>query len=69
MILPVALNADGRGSFTAEGASHEVGSVAELDASLAARSWQPQRVIYRMPDLDRSPAAQARFCELPRERR
>jgi hypothetical protein len=68
LVLVVAVDAEGRGSFSAEGAAFEVGSLEELDACLAARGWQPQRVIFRLPDLDRSPQAQARFWELPRDR-
>jgi hypothetical protein len=68
LVLVVAVDADGRGRFTAEGGAYEVGCREELDACLAAHGWQPARVIFRMPDLDRSPGAQARFCELPRDR-
>jgi hypothetical protein len=68
LVLVVAVDADGRGSFTAEGAAFEVGSLEELDACPAARGWQPQRLIFRLPDLDRSPQAQARFWELPSDR-
>ena len=67
LVLVVALSAEGHGSFTAEGAAYEVGSMEELDACLASHGWQPQRLIFRMPDLDRSPQAQAQFCMLSRE--
>ena len=67
VVLVVAVGADGRGSFSADGGSYEVGSVAELDSCLASHGWQPQRVIFRLPDLDRGPGAQAHFCELPRD--
>ena len=68
VIVLVSVSPEGRGSFTVEGASYEVGSLDELDACLAAHDWQPQRLIFRLPDLDRSPGAQAHFCLLSRER-
>ena len=68
LVLVVAVSAEGRGSFTVEGGVYEIGSLEELDACLAAHGWQPQRLIFRLPDLDRSPGAQARFCMLSRDR-
>jgi hypothetical protein len=67
LVLVLAVSAEGRGSFTAKGAAYEVGSLEELDACLSSHGWQPQRLIFRLPDLDRSPGAQARFCMLSRE--
>ena len=67
LVLVVALSAEGGGSFSAGGATYEVGTLDELDACIAAHGWQPERLIFRLPDLDRSAGAQARFCVLARD--
>ncbi len=67
LVLVVSVSADDRGSFSVGGVLYEIGSLEELDACLEVHGWRPQRVIFRLPDLDRSPGAQARFCMLTRE--
>lgn len=61
-ILLVIVREDGLGRFSAEGEEFAVTCRGELDELLAARGWQPERVIYAFPSVRSRPRVQARFC-------